>query len=299
MILDYDFFVKELNDALFEGSYADLFSKIAASPDRYIGIFRPTKPKTKLIQNITQSHEIRFGDALERIFEFYFEKIGFEILPKRITSEETKDSKEYNIDQLCKKGDTIYLIEQKVRDDHDSTKKVGQFSNFEAKYFEISRKYENYKVIPIMWFIDDSLKKNKNYYNEQMEEMHKYYGCSPLLYYGAEMFSFDENGIQDFPREMWVEIIEYLTKWKKTLPDMPEVNFDVNYKEAFEEIKDLSPSIYRKIFSNDGIKEQILPIIFSKGIVLKMLKDYFEKKNINVYTNITKDIDNYLKERSL
>ena len=68
MILEYDIFVNKLNETLFEGSSADLLSKIVSSPDRYVGIFRPTKPKTKLIQNITQSHEIKFGDALENIF---------------------------------------------------------------------------------------------------------------------------------------------------------------------------------------------------------------------------------------
>ncbi len=294
MILDFNIFTKHLNETLFEGSYADLFGKIADSPDRYIGIFRPTKPKTKLVQNITQSHEIRFGDALENIFEMYFEKLGFELLEKRLTPEETKDNKEYNIDQLFRKNNVIYLIEQKVRDDHDSTKKVGQFSNFEAKYFEVSRKYANNIIIPIMWFIDDSLRKNKNYYSNQMIEMAKFYNCTPKLYYGAEMFNYDINGIQEFPKEMWDEIIDYLTKWKETLPDMPEVNFDSNCDEAFNEIKDLSPAIYRKVFSNEDIKEQILPIIFSNGSVLRKLKEYFLSKGTTVYDNMANEIDIYL-----
>lgn len=65
MILEYNYFADKLNNRLFEGSSADLLDKIVKNPDRYIGLFRPTKPKTKLIQNITQSHEIKFGDALE------------------------------------------------------------------------------------------------------------------------------------------------------------------------------------------------------------------------------------------
>ena len=103
MILEYDAFVNKLNETLFEGSSADLLSKIVSSPDRYVGIFRPTKPKTKLIQNITQSHEIKFGDALENIFEDYFRALGFEMLPKRLSARETKDNKDYDIDQLFKK----------------------------------------------------------------------------------------------------------------------------------------------------------------------------------------------------
>ena len=295
MILEYDTFANKLNKTLFEGSSADLLSKIVNSPDRYVGIFRPTKPKTKLIQNITQSHEIKFGDALENIFEDYFKALGFEMLPKRLSAMDTKDNKDYDIDQLFRKGKIIYLIEQKVRDDHDSTKKIGQFSNFEAKYFEIANKYNENVVLPIMWFIDASLKKNKNYYLMQMREMAKFYGCKPKLYYGIEMFA--ENGISDFPNEMWNEIIEYLTEWKKTLPDMPEVNFDANSEAVFEELKDLSPSIYRKLFKNNDIKEQILPIIFAKGTVLRELKNYFYSKEKIVYKNIANEIEEYLKER--
>lgn len=297
MIVKYDVFVDKLNEILFEGSSADLLSKIVNSPDRYVGIFRPTKPKTKLIQNITQSHEIRFGDALESIFEDYFKALGFEMLPKRLSAKETKDNKEYNIDQLFRKEHVIYLIEQKIRDDHDSTKKVGQFSNFEAKYFEVKNKYEEDNVIPIMWFIDASLRKNKNYYSDQMDKMAKFYGCEPKLYYGIEMFDTSENGIDVFPTEMWNEIIEYLTKWKTTLPDMPEINFDANSIKVFEELKDLSPSIYRKLFENEDIKEQILPILFTKGTVLRKLKEYFSSKNDIAYKSIAKEIEVYIKER--
>ena len=77
----------------------------------WIGLFRPTKPKTKLIQNITQSNEIKFGDALESIFEKYFKKIGFEILTKTYKL----SGRTLKIDQLIKKSNTIYLIEQKIR----------------------------------------------------------------------------------------------------------------------------------------------------------------------------------------
>ena len=299
MILEYNYFANKLNETLFEGSSADLLNKIVNSPDRYIGIFRPTKPKTKLIQNITQSHEIKYGDALENLFEEYFKALGFEILEKKLSSKETKDNKDYDIDQLFRKDNIIYLIEQKIRDDHDSTKKVGQFSNFEAKYFEVSNKYKDNKVIPIMWFIDDSLRKNKNYYLNQMEKMADFYVCEPKLYYGIEMFSNNEKGIKDFPIEMWDEIINYLTLWKETLPDMPEVNFDANSEEVFEEIKDLSPSIYRRLFENDDIKKQILPILFTKGIVLKKLKIYFSSKEQAVYKNIVNKIEKYLKANNL
>ena len=284
MILDYEYFKKTLNEKLFEDSYSDLIRKIAENPERYIGLFRPTKPKTKLIQNITQSHEIRFGDALEFIFERYFEASGFKLHDKRFYS---YDNKDLSIDQLFSKGDTLYMIEQKVRDDHDSTKKAGQFDNFESKYYALTRRYSGVNIIPIMWFIDDSLTKNKRYYIGRMESMASDYGCSPRLFYGESMFN-RYGGIRDFDSEIWDETIDYLERWKVTLPDMPEINFDNNAEAVFEEIKDLSPVIYRKLLQNEDVIQQIFPIIFPDNRVLNMLCDYFMSKHEPVYHSLAR-----------
>lgn len=290
MILDYEYFKDTFNAKLFQDSYSDLIRKIAEYPERYIGLFRPTKPKTKLIQNITQSHEIRFGDALEFIFERYFEATGFSIHPKWLY---TFDNTELSIDQLVGKGNKLYMIEQKVRDDHDSTKKVGQFDNFENKYYELTRRYEGVEIIPIMWFIDDSLVKNKRYYLSRMESLANDYGCSPKLYYGAAMFD-KFGGISDFDSEIWEETINYLEKWKETLPDMPEINFDLNAEVVFNEIKDLPPIIYRKLLSNDDVKQQIFPIIFPENKVLNMLCDYFLSKNETIYHTLANYVSQYV-----
>ncbi len=279
MILDYEYFKDSLNKKLFEDSYSDLLRKIAENPERYIGLFRPTKPKTKLIQNITQSHEIRFGDALEFIFEKYFEASGFQLHTKRFR---TNDDTELSIDQLFSKDNKLYMIEQKVRDDHDSTKKVGQFDNFENKYFALTQRYPNFEIYPYMWFIDDSLKKNQRYYSERMQSMSQDYECQPELFYGKEIF----EQVEDFDIAIWAETIEYLERWKITLPDMPEINFDINANVVFEEVKDLSPCIYRKLLVNLGIREQIFPIIFPTHTVLDMLFDYFDSKNEPIYKRL-------------
>lgn len=40
---------------------------VVKNPNRYTGIFRLSNAKTKLIQNVTQSREIKFGDFMEEI----------------------------------------------------------------------------------------------------------------------------------------------------------------------------------------------------------------------------------------
>jgi len=96
--MEYNFFQSIVNKQIFESSKRDLLEKIANSPERYVGLFRPTTPKAKILQNLLQSNEIRFGDALEILFEKYFEIQGFTNLPKKIKTE-----KEYlDLDQLFK-----------------------------------------------------------------------------------------------------------------------------------------------------------------------------------------------------
>jgi len=86
--------------------------KIAEHPERFIGLFRPSKPGTKILQHLLQSYAN--GERL-------------------------------SLDQFFTDGRTYYFIEQKIRDDHDSSKKRGQVANFKAKLEEIFRQYK--KVI--------------------------------------------------------------------------------------------------------------------------------------------------------
>ena len=45
---------------------------------------------------------------------------------------------------------------------------------------------------------------------------------------------------------------------------MPEINFDKNANIVFEEIKDISPTDYRKLLTNEDVITQIFPTLFPK-----------------------------------
>ena len=81
--MEYDKFKKIFNTTIFEKSKPDLLRKVADSPDRYIGLFRSSRPKAKIIQNLLQSREIRFGDAFETLIEEYLKEAEFIILNKK------------------------------------------------------------------------------------------------------------------------------------------------------------------------------------------------------------------------
>ena len=134
MYFTYEYFVNKLNERIKsdENFYYELLVNVINNPKRYTGVFRLTNAKTKLIQNVTQSHEIKFGDFMEDIVTEYIEKMGYTNISKDIGCDE--DGNALSADQVFYKNDTIYLIEQKIRDDHDSTKKRGQYQNFKKKY---------------------------------------------------------------------------------------------------------------------------------------------------------------------
>ena len=81
-IIEYDYFVTELEKTVYKNAKSDLLNKVAEHSDRYVGIFRPTSPELKLIQNVTQSHEISFGDFIEDIITEYLGHY-YKNLPKR------------------------------------------------------------------------------------------------------------------------------------------------------------------------------------------------------------------------
>jgi len=177
--MNYEKFCASLNKHIFEGERKELLRRIADNPERFIGLFRPTKPSAKILQHLLQSHEIRMGDALEEIIEEILKDFGFKVLSKSIENEK---GEQLSLDQYFTDGKVYYFIEQKVRDDHDSTKKRGQISNFETK-LEILHKKHGSELFGIMYFIDPDLSKNKNYYLQELRKLEEFYGVKLTLLY--------------------------------------------------------------------------------------------------------------------
>lgn len=168
---------------------------------------------------------------------------------------------------------TIYFVEQKVRDDHDSSKKRGQIDNFEKKISVILEDNIGKSVEGFCYFIDANFTKNKNFYQAESQKLSKDYGITLHLSYGNDLFA-ELDKI-----EVWAEILSHLRTWKSNIPDLPEINFDLDPQVSFEEIKDLQPMIYRKLFANSEL-DDLLCVLFSKQATLRLLVEYFKNKCI-------------------
>ncbi|WQX51988.1 type II restriction endonuclease [Helicobacter pylori] len=129
------------------------------------------------------------------------------------------------------------------------------------------------------YFIDESLNKNQNYYKEELQKLSVDYGVSLSLCYSKELFE-KLNILQ-----VWAEVLNHLARWREILPDLPSLNFDENPSENFKEIKDLAPSVYRKLLDNDEIFNLVL-ILFPEQKVLKMLVEHFRQQNKTIYQQL-------------
>lgn len=285
--MDYKKFCSILNKHIFEGEKRELLKNIAERPERFIGLFRPTKPGAKILQHILSSHEIRFGDAFEELIGENLRELNFSILDKAIVGE---NGESLSLDQYYECKGIYYFIEQKVRDDHDSTKKRGQISNFETKLETLYKKHQD-KLVGIMYFIDPDLSKNKNYYLPELKRLSEFYGVKTHLLYGKELFDYLGKP------NLWGQTLSWLKQWKDNLPEIPEIDFDKTPKESFEEIKDLPIRHWRRLLENEKLwAEGIIKAIFRNGKTLKLVLDYFESRNEQPYKELAELLKNSIEK---
>ncbi len=139
----------------------------------------------------------------------------------------------------------------------------------------------------IFYFIDEGLNKNQNYYKEELQKLSVDYGVPLNLCYGKGLFE-NLNILQ-----VWDEVLNHLARWREILPDLPSLNFDENLLESFKEIKDLAPSVYRKLLDNDEIFNLVL-ILFPEQKVLKMLVEHFKQQNKTIYQQLALKLEEKL-----
>jgi len=290
--VDYQKAAQILNAHIFDGDKRSLIQKVAEHPERYVGLFRPTKPRAKLIQNLLQSHEIRFGDAIETLIREMLKDMGYRVFSGDNLKLRWK-GKDLSLDQFfCDREEKhFYFVEQKVRDDHDSTKKRGQISNFEDKLEALYEKYGD-KLVGVMYFIDPSLQKNKSYYVGELQEIGSLYeGAELYLFYGEEFFEHFGHS------EMWDDLLGWLQRWREEIPELPEVNMDNNPGESFEELKDVEIKYWRKLVMNDDLWEKgIIQVLFPQGTTLKMVAQYFAKRETKPHKRLAELISEKMEE---
>lgn len=262
--------IEVLNRRVFGQEKAELLRAVADHPDRFIGVFRSTTPRLKLLQNVLQSREIRFGDALEEIIGALIAAMGYMPLEKRL---QTGTTGTLSCDQYFCTPDRAryYLIEQKVRDDHDSTKKRGQIDNFRKKLEHLKARHGS-ALSGIMYFIDPALHKNEGYYREELADLQQRLGIPIALYYNGDLFQHLEGRTQ-----MWELLLNALHLWRRTVPEQLSLDYDADPERTVEEIAGVSATTWQKLLSNDALWESgVFHALFPKGNALQLIAQRFE-----------------------
>lgn len=247
-MIDYSEFTEMLNRRIKLGKefFLDLLNKVIDDPTRYVGLFRLSNAKTKLVQNVTQSNEIKFGDFMEEIVTEYIRLQGYTIHDKWLGADANGDL--LNADQLFSINDQIFLVEQKIRDDHDSTKKRGQFLNFKKKVNLIKNRNQGKIINGIMWFIDDSKRKNQRYYIQEMNAF-RMNNVNLNLYYGQEFFESLYRG-----DDAWDELVNHLQTYRQSqsndVINIPD--FDTS-EEVYLALLEISTTRWKKLLSNTDL----------------------------------------------
>lgn len=260
MFISYDEFCSILNKKIQDGEefYVSLLQKVIDNPTRYCGLFRLSNAMTKLMQNVTQSREIKFGDIIEELCTLYIDRLGYKNYDKHLGKNEIGD--ELYVDQYFTDGTKVFLVEMKIRDDHDSTKKRGQYDNFRKKIMLVRKQHPNAHIDASMWFVDPGLVKNKNYYIDEMIK-EKFPNASLHLYYGSQFFASLNNGMV-----AWNELVSLLKEYRSDNVDsvvrIPDFG---NSNEIYNALLHISEKHWRKLNSNSEEIVRLREELFSKG----------------------------------
>lgn len=122
----------------------------------------PLPESVKIAGTILQTCNIRYGDFLEEIINLFLQENGFIL-------KQSESSKTLNYDLFFETDNELYVGEIKIRDNHDSSKKVGQIDNLIIKTKKQKELNNKKKVISIIYFIDPSENKNSSYYRERLQ----------------------------------------------------------------------------------------------------------------------------------
>lgn len=209
----------------------------------------------RLQSNYLTSVGIKLGDALEDAFKQFLIENGAIFLPRNFV-------KNRDCDQIFQYGEKTFLIEQKIRDDHDSSKKVGQIENYKIKKDEIKKKVNSLSACS--WFIDPDFAKNKSYYLRELS--------AEELYYGQEIEQFLKNYVffDDRCKGFFQELLNSIETYTEQFSLLNIASLKINYK-------DFTITELFRLLKSKKHHPQIAQIFFEGSIPFKEIYEYVEK----------------------
>ncbi len=216
-----------------------------------------------LRSTILQQEQIAYGQNTEKVFGEVLKMFGGVILSNSVSFAKWDRNKNAIIDHVVElpASKQILVIEQKLKDNHDSTKNEGQCSDLLSKSNAIKAQYAStypgYEIIPVMFYLVDTQHGSKKSTTERLS------AANGAVCYGKEFFDtfFPQNA-----DEAWSIVNEKVLSIQRHTELIINLDNDYTISEtvAFANQSKRNRNRVIKVL-NDPLMENILKAWSSQG----------------------------------
>lgn len=213
-----------------------------------------------------QQEQIAFGRDTEAALSSAFSAIpNVKILETKVVYEKYDRKKSAVIDHVLDIGKTILVLEQKLKDNHDSTKNTGQFDDLIEKTEGVKKEHPGRTVIPIMYFLTDVQKGAKKKFTTLLSA----YGGR--VCYGRELF---DVFFSEYSDDAWAFLSDKIQSLQRKTPELLNYDADEIIGEFKREINSnpRARNRIKKIISDPIMLEDVFPAISKEGRFVKEMK---------------------------
>lgn len=206
-----------------------------------------------------QQEQIAFGNDTEKAISGVFSSIpNVKILDCNVTFQKYDRKKSAVIDHVLDLGNVILVLEQKLKDNHDSTKNTGQYDDLIEKTEAVKAKYPGRTVIPVMFFLTDVQKGARKKFTELLAS----YGGR--VCYGKELFDVFFSNVSN---DAWNKLDEAIKAIQRT--ETAIIDYDTD--EVIDEVKSVVhenrrvQNRIRKVLTDPTFATNVLPAVSKSG----------------------------------
>ena len=206
-----------------------------------------------------QQEQIAFGNDTEKALSDVFSSIkNVKILGCNVTFQKYDRKKSAVIDHVLDLGNVILVLEQKLKDNHDSTKNTGQFDDLIEKTNAIKQMYPGRTVIPIMYFLTNVQKGARKKFSTLLAQ----YGGR--VCYGKELF---DTFFSDCSDTAWNNLDEKISSIQRKEASTIDYDSDNVINEVISVVRSSKRAQNRmkKILYDPIFVEDVLPSISKTG----------------------------------
>lgn len=289
--------------------------KIVINPQVFNSDLSANSFSLSLISSYGQSRNIKYGNAIEKVFSKILQENGWTIKNTNYKLEDysltgidvgNPTKKAVSVDHVISYEDKVILIEQKIRDNHDTSKWEGQLENYKVKYTALEKIFskDEKTVYGIMWMVDPTYHRNKDAYQSKLASLGNFPIDKNFVLIGHDIDEKLNELMDGDSKEYFEKLRSFLEGYHKQTAGVPDCNLESEKVEyCFKKLKNTTEEICRLteyfIKSSNRRKEKLfrcfsdpnfpLEEIMPTGVAFIEYKDYMSKLSNSKRTKFEKE----------